>query len=279
MSCSWGPGKDSKACNSICPRGYITITKNSHIGGQDSGCRSGKYAPLCCTDVQVIGQNDETTCYTEQLGYLLGLGLVSGSSLDPRRLFSFIASEGGSLKAKRHNAVKAKRAGSLEAPLPLNGTTPNNSTLLKRGIHAGSNCLYQMAPDQIGIDIPAVMVQAGDLPKGYVRWSLSASTVSTTTSARSKPTSTIHSETTITTYTTQHRTCDGKEYPQPCMHYSSVALVYGFTNNSYFRPTCQPDDAINANRPMVKSWDAQHKPSWSSYIAKSYINPNGKRVK
>ncbi|KAK5678311.1 hypothetical protein LTS10_009483 [Elasticomyces elasticus] len=53
-SLQWGPGSISKACNSKCPDGWVTISKNSHIAGQKSGCKSGRYAPLCAYDVRAI---------------------------------------------------------------------------------------------------------------------------------------------------------------------------------------------------------------------------------
>ncbi len=256
------------------------MTKNSHIGGLDSGCKSGKYAPLCCTDVQVITSSGfDETCYNNALGYLLAGSLIGGPSFDPRRGFGFLTNGGESLAASRHKAFKAKRAASLEAPRhkkePNNASTTSNGTLAKRGIHAGNNCLYQLAPDQIGIDIPAIMVQAQDLPKGSIRWTLSAATISTTTPPRSKPTETVRSTTTITTYTTETRTCDGRKYPQPCMHYRSVASVYGSISEIYSRPTCAVDDHASGYRPMVGTYNRQHHTSWSKYIAKSYYNPYG----
>lgn len=60
----WGPGKASKACNSKCPSNYIALTKNPHIAGKDGGCKSDRYAPVCC-DFVVAYSGSGDTCQAD----------------------------------------------------------------------------------------------------------------------------------------------------------------------------------------------------------------------
>jgi hypothetical protein len=81
----WGPGGKSKACNSKCPTGWITLSKNSHITGQKSGCKSGRYAPLCAQNV--IIQPNSRSCPATPASHLLSGGLSQHENLDG--LFKF----------------------------------------------------------------------------------------------------------------------------------------------------------------------------------------------
>ncbi|GAB1730243.1 hypothetical protein NU195Hw_g3622t1 [Hortaea werneckii] len=83
----WGPGSRSKACNSKCPRGWVTLTKNSHIAGQKTGCKSGRYAPLCARDV--IRKESLGTCYSTFISQLLSGGYSQRTDLEGQYGFHF----------------------------------------------------------------------------------------------------------------------------------------------------------------------------------------------
>lgn len=83
----WGPGSRSKACNSRCPRGWVTMTKNSHIAGQKTRCKSGKYAPLCAYDV--IQKECVGTCYSTFSSHILSGGYSQRPDLEGHFDFRF----------------------------------------------------------------------------------------------------------------------------------------------------------------------------------------------
>lgn len=89
-----------------------------------------------------------------------------------------------------------------------------------------------------------------------------------------KQTSTITRSTTVTTYSTRARTCDGSKYPQPCLHYSSV--IAHNPQSQWNLLTCKNIPKNAEKRPLPRLWDRQHKnKEWMHYIASSYRNPKG----
>jgi hypothetical protein len=89
VDCQWGPGKVGKACNSQCPTNYLTVTKNSHISGQKSGCKSGRYAPLCCASVYTNNQE----CYATFTDHVLSGSLTARVSTDGSTDYTYSTEE------------------------------------------------------------------------------------------------------------------------------------------------------------------------------------------
>ncbi|KAF7553411.1 hypothetical protein G7Z17_g3646 [Cylindrodendrum hubeiense] len=88
-ACQWGPGSQSKACNSKCPTGYITLTKNSHMAGQDTGYSKTLY-------------ND----YANQ--YFSG-GLGQKVTFGNSRSYSYVSDDENSVEVRAHNALRERQ--------------------------------------------------------------------------------------------------------------------------------------------------------------------------
>ncbi|KAI1115462.1 glycoside hydrolase [Nemania sp. NC0429] len=257
-SLQWGPGSASKACNSKCPRGWVTLTKNSHITGQRVGCKSGKYAPLCGLSV-VVSQNSRT-CPSSFASHLLSGGLSIRADQDGIMDFDFEDNEESATNEKilAFREVKARLA--------------HRKQNRKRSIYGGDGCGFHILPlGDIPLEIPAIASRWVGVYTTY--YSLQAAQPKTSSrSGKSTKTSTVH--TTSTSYSTATRTCDGAIHPQACFHYSSVAQ-----RSTYSRATCSNQDRSDPARPIPALYDKGHQNTvWSkSYIAKSYINPRNKR--
>lgn len=281
-SLQWGPGSASKACNSKCPSGWVTITKNSHITGQKSGCKSGKYAPLCAYEMTVV-QNSQT-CTSSSISQYLSGGL--SNSNDPDGISDYTLESSTSEDATVEDTI-FKRGGdysqlepsagelTLTKPAPnVKSSKTKKKKNKKRTINGSITCGDTLPIGDIPIEIPAtISVYYGtsetyyffepDLPK-------------TTKTSSSKPTSVTHIKTTTTTYSTVARTCDGSAYPSPCAHYSSV--IAG--NAAYSLNTCSNVDKNKGSRPLPVMWKSGHTNSlWRSYIAQSYTNQAKNEVK
>ncbi|KAJ8132429.1 hypothetical protein O1611_g1195 [Lasiodiplodia mahajangana] len=255
-SLQWGPGKVSKACNSKCPKGWVTLTKNSHITGQKTGCKSGKYAPLCGYEVTVFQNAD--TCSSSITDHLLSGSL--SNAIDPDGVSDYDFEDDGT------SATNAK----LRAFREIKSRKVNRKMKQKRSIYSGAGCLGDLPLGSIPLDIPAVVDKY--IQGGNTYYEFESTAPSVTQSAR-KPTITVYNNTESTKYSTVYRTCNGALYPQACYHYSSVAQ-----RSTYSRATCSNYDQSNNLRPLTQSYNNGHRnKEWFSYIAKSYINPNGKR--
>lgn len=251
----WGAGGKSKACNSKCPKGWVTLSKNSHITGQKSGCKSGRYAPLCAFGLLV--QQNSDTCYSSFTSHILSGGHAQRPDLD--ELFEFGLVGGPSNFAfGRSPERKSKRKH-------------------KRSEHGGDGCGGALPMDALGMDIPATWAyhRLGD---NYAYRSLEATTLRVTEdhqSTTSPSASVVKSSTTVTVYSTGTRTCNGRDFKHACWHYSSVAM-----NQGYSLVTCKNKDVSRSLRPQVYSYNQGHQNRvWFSYLASSYQNHNGARKK
>ncbi|KAI0203375.1 glycoside hydrolase [Astrocystis sublimbata] len=267
----WGPNKgNGKACNSKCPSGWVTLTKNSHITGQKSGCKSGKYAPLCVTHLTVYQNTISDTCPSSLTGQHLSGGLSLRS--DPSGIANFDFVDNG--KGEQEEGVEARGISpKMQEFRDLQARKLNKRAKAKRTAYGDAHCSDSLALDDIAIEIPGRLVFDGfNSFAGKYVYSLSPGVPARTTASSKKSTRTTTINTQSTTYPTYMRTCDGAKYPQVCYHYSSVARM------GYSRVTCSNLDQSNNARPLTKSWNDGHKSTeWSKFIAKSYVNPNGKR--
>lgn len=285
FSCQWGPGKASKACNSKCPNRYLTLTKNSHIAGQDSGCKSGKYAPVCCDYLYAYYSSDDT-CSASYVSQQLSGGLSLTTNLIDARSYDYSGGDDGSTALSKQRKLKVKRAATnkkketklkagqaeIDSKKELMAMSP---APLKRVVDTGAACGNILAADQIGLDVPAVLVS--NTMGGTSYYSFSATTTSTKSSSSSskKPTKTVNQSTRTSVYSTETRTCLGSIYPQPCMHYSSVIQI----SSSYGLLTCSDVDASTSSRPIVDLYNSQHNNKWvTEWIASSYTNPLGHKT-
>lgn len=260
-SIQWGPGAASKACNSKCPDNWLTLTKNSHITGQGSGCKSGKYAPLCVYDMRALYTSN--TCNSNAAGQALSGGLALREDVAGTTDFDYDDTsddedddddeDGTALRVRQHREIQTRKK-------------------QKRSLLSGGGCLGAIPLGDIALEIPATQMSFYDAGTSYYYFD-ATSIKSPSSSTRSKTTSTVTSTTTVTTRPTVTRTCDGDKYPQPCYHYSSVAQTSTFS-----RASCSNQDKSNGLRPLTNSWNAGHKSykRWNAYIAKSYTNPKGK---
>ncbi|GAB7349047.1 hypothetical protein MBLNU459_g8013t1 [Dothideomycetes sp. NU459] len=254
-SLQWGPGTKSKACNSKCPTGWVTVTKNSHITGQGTGCKSGKYAPLCAYHMMVVQNSD--TCYASSSSQLLSGGLSSRTDVNEVSDYNFADNSDGTVDLKVRSFRGEKERKRLAKK--------------KRTVNGSYGCGETLPVGDIAVDIPAAL--SIQIYGSYTFYNLVATSIKTTTSSSIKPTKTVHVTTTTTTYPVGYRTCDGDSYPQACFHYSSVAQ-----SSTYSRATCSNNEKSNSYRPLPIRWLNGHKNTiWREYIAESYINPNGKR--
>ncbi|KUI60196.1 Chitotriosidase-1 [Cytospora mali] len=260
-SVQWGPGSASKACNSKCPNNWLTLTKNSHITGQKSGCKSGKYAPLCVYNMRALYTS--STCYTNAAGQVLsgGLSLREDDSGTADFDYDDSDSDGTALQVRQHREIRARK------------DERRQGQLQKRGFLSNGGCLGAIPYGDIAIDIPAKQFSFWDAGTSYYYFD-ATSIKSSSSTKKSKTTRTEYEHTTTTTYPVVTRTCDGNKYPQACYHYSSVAQ-----KSTYSRATCSNQDKSNGLRPLTKSWNDGHKSykRWNQFIAKSYVNPNNKR--
>lgn len=252
----WGPGSASKACNSKCPQGWVMLSKNSHVAGQKSGCKSGKYAPLCVFGMRISRYT--AACATDMTSQFFSGGLSIRKDLEGISSFDFEDNSGDRETVSPHLAEFRS----------LQARRQERRTKNKRSIGSGNPCDGRLPLDYLPLDIPATFSL-----NGY-QWDLNpASPRITTTSNRWTRTVTRH--VTTTSYSTGTRTCDGKLFPQPCYHYSSVAQL-----GTYSRATCSNLDRSGTSRPLPTAYDAGHKNKvWLSYIAQSYTNPRNKHTK
>lgn len=90
----------------MCPRGWVTITKNAHITGQMTGCKSGKYAPLCAYDA--IQKESFGTCYSTFSSQILSGGYSQRPDLEGRFGYHFLGDAGTpSRRTTQRDAAKA----------------------------------------------------------------------------------------------------------------------------------------------------------------------------
>lgn len=263
-SIQWGPGA---ACNSKCPDKWLTLTKNSHITGQKSGSKSGKYAPLCVYDMRALYTS--STYNTNAAGQSLSGGLSLREDDAGTTDFDYNYSDsddgkdddGTALRVRQHREIQARKVEKRE-----------EQKKQKRGFLSGSGCLGAIPMGDIALDIPATQLSFWNSGTSYCYFDATSIKSSQSTNL-SKTTSTVYSKTTTTTYPVVTRTCDGNKYPQACYHYSSVAQ-----RGTYSRATCSNQDKTNGLRPLTKSWNDGHKSykRWNQFIAKSYTNPKGK---
>lgn len=283
FSCQWGPGKTSKACNSKCPNNYLTLTKNSHVAGQDSGCKSGKYAPVCCDYLYAYHSSDDTcssSYMSQQLSGGLGLSLTTSNA----RSYDYSGGDDDSEALSKHRKLKAKRAATKEkSELKARQETSTVSNELmalspapqKRVVDTGAACGDALAADQIGLDVPAVLISYTIGGTSYYSFSATATNTKASSTTKKKPTKTVHESTRVSIYQTEARTCLGGTYPQPCMHYSSVIK----NNARYSLLTCSDNDHSVENRPIVDAYNKQHHTDWvKKWIASSYTNPKDKKT-
>lgn len=285
FSCQWGPGKTSKACNSKCPSKYLTLTKNSHIAGQSSGCKSGKYAPVCCDYLYAYHSTSNDICAASYASQQLSSGLSLKSSTTDSRSYDYSGGDDDSAALAKHRKLKAKRAATqekrelkarrAEASADSNELMALSPAPRKRVIDTGAACGDVLAADQIGLDVPAMLIQYTIGGSMYYSFSATATNTKSSPSATNKPTRTIHTSTRASVYSTDTRTCDGTSFPQACMHYSSVISV----SNRYSLLTCSDNDVSIESRPIVSRYNRQHDTEWiKSWIASSYTNPKGHRT-
>lgn len=254
-SIQWGPGAASKACNSKCPDNWLTLTKNSHITGQGSGCKSGKYAPLCVYDMRALYTSN--TCNSNAAGQALSGGLALRQDVAGTTDFDYEdGDEDGTalLQVRQHREIQARK-----------------ETNRKRSFLSGAGCLDALPLGDIALDVPATVMSFYDSGTSYYYFDATSIKPSSSTK-KTKTTRTVTSTTTTTTRPTVTRTCDGDKYPQACYHYSSVAQL-----STYSRASCSNQDKSNGLRPLTNSWNSGHKAfkRWNAFIAKSYVNAKG----
>lgn len=146
LECQWGPGARSKACNSLCPEGWITLTKNSHIGGQDVGCKNGRYAPLCCQSIKGF-QSDGDVCYGDVRNQHLAGGLGQKRTIGNSRAYRWVSKDGGSVAVKSHDEMRARQVRDDDR-LGLSQ---------EHGVDLVGGCPGALPRDHLGVDIPAVL--------------------------------------------------------------------------------------------------------------------------
>ncbi|KAL6237121.1 glycosyl hydrolases family 18-domain-containing protein [Aspergillus navahoensis] len=254
-----GGGNGSIVSSALHPMSEL---ENSHIGGQKSGCKSGKYAPVCC---QSVTATTSGWCYARTIDHILSGSLASRDNTLDVGSYRF----GGTSSTK-----KVKRTTSSNQWTGTKALSKHQKLLGSFGC-SGS---YYLPLNAIPVDVPARLVSSYI---GGESWSVSLSPTATP-SATKKNQKTIYvpSHVTTTTYSTQIRWCDGAKYPQACYHYSSVAQY-----STWQKPTCAAAGGKDPVRPLVSFYDStagvtQHNSIWSKdWITKTYVNPNGKRVK
>ena len=193
----WGPGSRSKACNSKCPRGWVTLTKNSHIAGQKTGCKSGRYAPLCARDV--IRKESLGTCYSTFISQLLSGGYSQRIDIEGQYGFHFTG----------------------ETNTPASRTTERNA---ERGISPRNDCRGTLPIGDLSINVPA---------RFQLKTSEDLFTRRTTGSAQfpdkkhdkpflmSDPSATPE-HTGPMEYDTTYKSCDEVVHSEPCVHHDFV---------------------------------------------------------
>ncbi|KAI7336592.1 hypothetical protein KC315_g2679 [Hortaea werneckii] len=248
-SLQWGPGSRSKACNSKCPRGWVTLTKNSHISGQKSGCKSRKYAPLCAYDM--LKQETFGTCYSTFDSHILSGGYSQQIDLEEQFGFNLV---GGPRPPLRRRSKQGAR----------------------RSILGSSDCGGSLPIGDLSINVPARfrLETPGELFTYRAMEPTRSAIRKTNEPSTTQDRSTTTRHTTVTHYNTVYKTCDGARYPQPCFHYRPV--IEG--DRKYALNTCPNLDIKNNLRPLVALWNMQHTNSeWRDYIAQSYTAPGGIR--
>lgn len=269
-TCQWGSGRVGKACNSKCDNGWLTVTRNSHIGGQKSGCKSGTYAPFCCQSITALSQH---WCYATTTDHLLSGSLAGRTDTSGVSDFDYAAGVGPNVN-RRDLATKEIRNKTEKRDIK------SRKPAVKKRSGTGYGCIGSgyLPLYAIPVDIPAHIFNYPVGGSYSVR--LSATATPSTTQQKAKKTIEVHQSTTSMTYTTVTRTCDGSVYLQACAHYSSVGLF----NRQLERATCSVTGVKSPDRPLTRLYDytsgiTQHNLIWSStWITKTYINPNNKRT-
>lgn len=263
-TCQWGPTTKGKACNSKCPTGWITLTKNSHVGGQKGGCKSGKYAPICCQSV--TAQTDSKQCYATTADHIFSGSLASRTDTSGITSYSYDSDDDDDYDDDiSSDSKKAK----------IKRSSEKSHGLSKRGLGSWAGSCAESVTLPLGaipIDVPAGLLQsyAG---LGTYQVELEPITVSVSSSKKPRKTITIHSQVESTSYdriTT--RTCDGSRFPQPCFNYRSIAENHAV----YANPTCANVQKSVDKRPLPRLWNKQHATNaWISWNPKSYTDPDG----
>jgi hypothetical protein len=232
----WGLGGKSKACNSKCPAGWITLSKNSHITGPKSGCKSGRYAPLCAQSV--IIQPNSRCCPATPASHLLSGGLSQHPGFDHVFNFGLVGGAGGFTDFGGMSRRQASKA---------------NHKRGEHGTYLDVICQLDVIDrSQIPIDVPAGL-DVVSLGGGISFASMHAQTNTIRIAIPTPIPRLVMSHTTTTTYSTLPRTCDGIRYPQACAHYSSVITQQG---GSASLLTCSNRFVSNDNWPTAYTWSS-----------------------
>lgn len=286
-TCQWGPTTKGKACNSVCPKGWITLTKNSHVGGEKGGCKSGRYAPICCQTVTAT--SDSRQCFASTADHIFSGSLAARQDTSGVTSYSFdtsnlddSAGEDDDDDDDAATASSAKRKRN-ERNLKGHGENSLSNRMEKRlnrrsfGSWAGRCAEEVTLPlGSIPIDVPALMIQSY---AGAGTWNLELEpiTVSASSSKKARVTITVPIQVESTSYDrTTTRTCSGDKYPQACLNYRSISQ-YG---QRYATPTCANRQNSIKDRPLTKLWNQQHNTkAWFPWLTKSYMDPSGNKVR
>lgn len=201
-SLMWGPGGKSKACNSECPAGWVTSSKNSHITGQKVECKSGRYAPLCAQ--YVIIRPNSWSCPATAASHLLPGGFSQHEDLDGLFEFGLTGGGGDPTRFGSFGSVSRRQASHPENKRSVHGT---HFDKLCKGIEL-------VGLDQIPTDVPAQIqeVRLGD-HISFGSMNARINTLRLVIPTFSTAPVTRYTTTTTATYSTRPRTCDGTRYP------------------------------------------------------------------
>lgn len=244
------------------------MTKNSHIAGQKSGCRSGQYAPICC---QSVTEFTSTQCYATTADHLFSGSLASRT--DTTGISDYIyddtTTDGDDDDDDDSVNVETRRKKD-KRKVDAMANTKRTSALAKRA--SSGSCPSNVLPlNAIAVDVPAAL-EVTRIAGGYYYYSLSPTATISSSATRKKTIKIVSSSTRTTTFSTRTPSCDGNQYPQACFNYYSV----GLKGKYYSVLTCRDLSTSNDERPLTKIYNAQHNTKWVSYIAKSYYNVKSK---
>lgn len=131
------------------------MTKNSHVGGEKGGCKSGKYAPICCQSV--TAQTDSKQCFATTADHIFSGSLALRQDTSGITSYSYDSGaveddddddnddDDTSLDKKKR---KAKR---------------NNRDLQERGLGSWAGSCAEAVTLPLGaipIDVPALLIQS-----------------------------------------------------------------------------------------------------------------------
>ena len=150
--CQWGPGAIGKACNSKCPTGYLTLTKNSHIAGQKSGCASGKYAPVCCFSVT---ETSSTSCYATTADHIFSGSLATRDDTTGITDYTYDLAEDDSDDSTDDETRKRKRRRMEDAHKAV---SKRSAGALAKRASSGSCNAGTLPIGAIAVEIPAALV-------------------------------------------------------------------------------------------------------------------------